>query len=115
MSSSVANVTFDCHDAAKMAAFGSDVLDRPVDEGAHRYFASIGHKDGDGGPALLFAAVPEEKIAKNRMHLDLRSDGRAAEVERLVALGATHVADHDEWGVVWSVLQDPEGNEFCVA
>jgi len=49
------------------------------------------------------------------MHLDLESDDRPAEIARLVALGATHVDDREEWGHQWSVLQDMEGNEFCVA
>lgn len=68
-----------------------------------------------GSLALLFLAVPEPKTAKNRVHLDLECDDRRAEVARLVDLGATHVADHDEWGISWSVLLDPEGNEFCLA
>jgi len=43
------------------------------------------------------------------------ADDRAAEVERLVELGATHVHDKDEWNTRWTTLTDPEGNEFCVA
>lgn len=119
MALSIANITFDCQDAAKLAQFWAAALGRDVDEGAQQYFASIGHSTGHSngadGPALLFAMVPEPKTAKNRMHVDLRSDDRDAEVARLVGLGATHVTDHDEWGVSWSVLADPEGNEFCVA
>ena len=49
------------------------------------------------------------------MHVDLVAGDRDAEVERLVTLGATKVADKDEWGISWTVLHDPEGNEFCVA
>jgi len=59
--------------------------------------------------------VPEPKAAKNRMHVDLAAPDREAEVARLVALGATRVADMDEWGYQSTVLHDPEGNEFCVA
>ena len=59
--------------------------------------------------------VPEPKTAKNRMHLDLTAPDPEAEVARLVELGATRVADMEEWGDQWTVLQDPEGNEFCVA
>ncbi len=62
--------------------------------------------------------MPEAKTAKNRMHLDLRvekSVPRSLEVARLVDLGATHIADKDEWGHSWAVLTDPQGNEFCVA
>lgn len=49
------------------------------------------------------------------MHIDLTADDRNAEVARLIDLGATHVDDKDEWGVQWSTMQDPEGNEFCIA
>ncbi|MBO0657179.1 VOC family protein [Streptomyces triculaminicus] len=70
-----------------------------------------------GGPALHFNEVPEPKSAKNRLHLCLRPDtSRDAEVERLLKLGASLVADRrkpDGWG--WVVLADPEGNEFCIS
>jgi predicted enzyme related to lactoylglutathione lyase len=64
-------------------------------------------------PGLLFVAVPEVKTLKNRLHLDLRPDDQDAEVDRLVALGATHV-DIGQGNQSWVVLADPEGNEFCV-
>ena len=64
---------------------------------------------------LSFVPVPEGKTVKNRVHLDLVTSDREAEVERLVGLGATRLADHDEWGHVWTTLADPAGNEFCVA
>ena len=59
--------------------------------------------------------MPEPKIAKNRKHVDLAAADRQAEVDRLIELGATRVSDVDEWGYQWTVMQDPEGNEFCVA
>jgi hypothetical protein len=64
-------------------------------------------------PGLLFVPVPEPKTIKNRLHLDFRPDDRDAEVERLLALGATR-ADVGQGDVSWAVLADPEGNEFCV-
>ena len=64
-------------------------------------------------PGLLFVLVPEEKTTKNRLHLDFRPDDRDAEVERLLALGATR-ADVGQGEQSWVVLADPEGNEFCV-
>jgi hypothetical protein len=64
-------------------------------------------------PGLLFVSVPEQKTAKNRLHLDFRPDDRDAEVDRLIALGATR-ADIGQGEQTWIVLQDPEGNEFCV-
>jgi hypothetical protein len=64
-------------------------------------------------PGLLFVPVPEAKSCKNRLHLDFRPDDQEAEVERLVALGATQV-DIGQGAQTWVVLADPEGNEFCV-
>ncbi len=66
---------------------------------------------------LLFIRVPEAKVVKNRVHLDVRPDEgtRDEEVERLLALGATVLADRRRPdGTGWVVLADPEGNEFCV-
>ena len=61
--------------------------------------------------------MPDSKRVKNRLHLDLRPvDGtREQEVERLLALGATQVADYRRPdGGGWVTLADPEGNEFCI-
>jgi hypothetical protein len=89
--------------------------------------ASIVDPDGSG-PAISFLRVPEGKIAKNRMHIDIRVAGEPpwdppererlirAKVSDLVALGATRV--REEWyGAEFGHVQmaDPEGNEFCVA
>jgi len=66
---------------------------------------------------LLFIPVPEPKSVKNRIHLDVVPTDRTRdeEVDRLLGLGATRVADHRENdGSGWVVLADPEGNEFCV-
>ncbi|MFD0527440.1 VOC family protein [Kitasatospora arboriphila] len=64
-------------------------------------------------PGLIFVPVPERKQLKNRLHLDFRPDDQAAEVERLLDLGARR-ADVGQDGAPWVVLADPEGNEFCV-
>ena len=60
--------------------------------------------------------MPEEKQVKNRMHMCLRPADRSRdeEVERLLGLGATLVADLRQGDRGWAVLADPEGNEFCV-
>ena len=124
MSVRLAAVTIDCDDALAIAAFWSAALDRPLDPNASSEFASIGmpaHRDTSGwslagdNPTWLFVKVPEPKTSKNRMHVDLAAPDHEAEVARLVELGAIRVADMDEWGYRWTVLQDPEGNEFCVA
>jgi hypothetical protein len=64
-------------------------------------------------PGLLFVRVRESKSVKKRLHLDFRPDDRDAEVERLTGLGATRV-DTGQGEPSWTVLADPEGNEFCV-
>ena len=65
-------------------------------------------------PGILFVQSPATKAAKNRLHLDFRPDDQAAEVERLIAHGATRVDIGQGEDVPWVVLTDPEGNEFCV-
>ncbi len=128
MTSTIHAVTFDCHDALKLAQFWSAVVDQPIDQGQpepSRFFASIGRSgetsetsetsETGGTLPMMFIAVPEDKTIKNRVHLDLGTTDRPAEVERLTALGATVVHEKDEWGLQWTTLTDPEGNEFCVA
>jgi hypothetical protein len=71
-----------------------------------------------GEPAWSFIAVPDPTAGKNRVHVDLAvgADGdRAAEVERLISLGATKLWDGQEGDETWVTLADPEGNEFCVS
>lgn len=112
------NITIDCNDVPLVAAFWSAALERPLDERAsNEWFASIGGKDPNRTePAWYFAKVPESKRAKNRMHVDLTSPDPDA-VTRLVALGARIVGEHEVPGGShrWTVMEDPEGNEFCVA
>jgi hypothetical protein len=64
-------------------------------------------------PGVIFEPVGELKHGKNRLHLDLRPDDQDAEVDRLLALGASRV-DIGQGDVSWVVMADPEGNEFCV-
>ena len=65
-------------------------------------------------PDLLFLRVPEGKAVKNRLHLDLRPDDQAAEVERLLGLGASRADVGQGDDATWVVMSDPDGNEFCV-
>lgn len=115
MAARIGNITFDCDDVPKLAAFWSAVLSRPVDKGGSEFFASIGGADGDRQePAWYFNKVPEAKRAKNRVHIDLVDPDPAA-VGELARLGATVVGKHQLRGHGWTVMQDPEGNEFCIA
>lgn len=100
-------------------------LDKGIPEGNRNDFDGLEDPEGDG-PRLFFQRVPEPKTSKNRVHLDLRVADRVsdaetqrrdidAEVTRLVGVGATKIEDFDEPGFgIWTVMHDPEGNEFCV-
>lgn len=67
------------------------------------------------GPELVLQRVPEPKTAKNRMHLDIRTDQLDSTVESLVGLGARRLQPAaTEAGFRWVGMADPEGNEFCV-
>jgi hypothetical protein len=113
----IGNITFDCDNALRLATFWSAVVGRPVDDGASEWFASIGKNDADRHePAWYFEKVPETKQAKNRMHLDLIAPDPDT-IDELVRLGGSVVGQHElTWADHrWTVMRDPEGNEFCVA
>lgn len=65
-------------------------------------------------PGLCFVPVPEDKVIKNRLHIDIDPDDQDVEVQRLIELGARPVDVGQAADVTWVVLADPEGNEFCV-
>ena len=108
----LAHVVVDCADPELLAAFWAAALGVAIDHRFEQYVFLAA--TADGGPALAFQRVPEPKLGKNRLHLDLVVDDLATAVAELVALGARHVASVDEQGVRLEVLADPEGNELCV-
>ncbi|MGA8112786.1 MAG: VOC family protein [Actinocatenispora sp.] len=105
-------VTIDCADPRRLAEFWSAALNAPtvLDVGE---FVMLGPA-GDGEPAVGLQRVPEERAGKNRIHVDLRAEDGQAEIVRLVGLGATTLGEHSVPGQAWTVLADPEGNQFCV-
>ncbi len=112
MSSRVHSIAFDAHDPRGLAEFWRQVLDYQVtEEDPDEVVIKPSNREGE--PTLLFLSVPEGKAVKNRIHLDLAPDVQAAEVERVLALGARRV-DIGQGEVPWVVLADPEGNEFCI-
>jgi predicted enzyme related to lactoylglutathione lyase len=110
----VAAVITDCADPVSLARFWHEAAGWTVHEQVEE-FASLRSPSG-AGPYLEFLRVPGAKTVKNRIHLDVRpypGDHQAAEVDRLLGLGATR-ADVGQGEVPWVALADPEGNEFCV-
>jgi hypothetical protein len=125
------DIVVDCARPAALARFWAAALEgyeiEPYDEAEIARLKSLGiedieddpgvamrHRTG-GGPRFFFQQVPEPKTAKNRWHIDLNADEREAEVERLIGLGARKLRDvSNADGGEWTVMQDPERNEFCV-
>lgn len=105
-------VVIDCADPKKLARFWADVLGQQIlledDEEV-----MVG-ADKDTYPGLCFLRVPDGKVGKNRLHIDLDPDDQSSEVERVLGLGARRVDIGQGPDVTWVVLADPEGNEFCV-
>jgi predicted enzyme related to lactoylglutathione lyase len=114
MTVSLHHIVIDSHDLPAQARFWTRVLDWKILSAREREIV-IG-PDANAPVGICFMPVTDEKRVKNRLHLDLTPGpaGRDAEVERLVALGARR-ADIGQTGTEsWTVLTDPEGNEFCV-
>jgi hypothetical protein len=110
----IAAVVVDCADPRAMARFWDQAMDWTLHEVTDD-FASLRSPAGVG-PYLQFVRTADVKTVKNRVHLDLRpypGDDQAAEVARLLALGAVEV-DLGQGDVPWTCLADPEGNEFDV-
>lgn len=117
------SVVVDCHDAAAQARWWAEVLGWEIafedEEESEIASAEMIEAPVSGrGPGLTFVPVPEGKAVKNRLHIDVAppaSTDQGAEVERLIAMGATHAdVGQERDKVTWVVLADPEGNEFCV-
>lgn len=106
-------LTVDCADPGVVGRFWATALGWAiVDVGQGEL--EIVDPSGRDRP-ILFQVVPEAKSAKNRWHLDLRpATSMADEVVRLVEAGASVRERIDEHGSFWTMLEDPEGNEFCV-
>ena len=114
MSSLVDALNVDCHDPGPLARFWATALGYRLDDEDDEC-ASIVPVEGAAGWSMLFFVVPEGKTVKNRLHLDLSPpETMVAEVQRLLEAGATVQGRVDEGGSFWTVMLDPEGNEFCV-
>ena len=115
---SLHHIVIDAHDLPGLARFWSQVLDWPI-LSERDLEVVIGPAD-DAPVGICFMPGPDDKIVKNRVHLDLNPGANAsaaqreAEIERLIALGARPVDVGQGGDETWTVLADPEGNEFCV-
>jgi predicted enzyme related to lactoylglutathione lyase len=117
MTLQVSEIVIDCADHGAVVDFWMAALGEYTRHVTNeQYVAIVPVLRSVGRPVILFQRVPEAKTVKNRVHLDLRADSMAAEVERLKGLGATVIAERTlGQSLRWTVMEDPEGNEFCVA
>jgi len=118
MTTSLLAIVVDCRDSLSQAKYWATVLGHQVSErNAGEYEVSDSSR---GGTPLYFMNVPEPKALKNRLHIDITADGSLEdEVARLVSRGGTLVEMRQDPATLanpdtWAVMQDPEGNEFCV-
>jgi predicted enzyme related to lactoylglutathione lyase len=117
MSIRIQHVCIDARDPQQLAKFWSEAIGWRItfDDSDE---VALEPQAGDAAeglvPDLLFLRVPESKTVKNRLHMCLRPDDQPAEVTRLEGLGARQVSVGQGPEATWVVLQDPEGNEFCV-
>jgi hypothetical protein len=133
-------ITFDAHDAVALASWWANLLGYEVEDhhdlvvglleqgvvteeqvsrldGRFGFAGVATARDPEGeAPRLYVQEVPEDKVAKNRLHLDVPIGDEPLEhaVERVVGTGATLVEYREHPGERWAVMQDPEGNEFCL-
>jgi catechol 2,3-dioxygenase-like lactoylglutathione lyase family enzyme len=109
----VGSVVIDCNDFDAMFAFWREALRYVPREEPEEDWVVLADPDG-GGVNVSLQVVPEPRVGKNRLHLDLYTDEPEAEVERLLGLGATRHPRTPEPGEDFVSLLDPEGNVFDV-
>lgn len=111
---SLHHIVVDAHDLTGLARFWAQVLDWKI-LSEHEREVVIGPNE-TAPVGICFMPVADQKTVKNRLHLDLTpsSGDQGAEVERILALGARRVDIGQTGTESWTVLADPEGNEFCV-
>jgi hypothetical protein len=122
----IRDLVFDCRHPASLARFWAAALDgyhvAPYDEAELARLRAAGFHDTEDdpsvlvepasgtGPRMYFQLVPESKVTKNRVHLDVTAADMPAEIRRLTSLGARVLAEREHW----VTMADPEDNEFCI-
>jgi predicted enzyme related to lactoylglutathione lyase len=109
----ISHVMIDARDPESIARFWAALLVTEVeyrfDDGRFVFLAA-----GEHGPGIGIQRVPESKVTKNRVHVDLEVDDLEESTRWVRQHGGSRVADHQAAGVHWRIMADPEGNEFCL-
>jgi catechol 2,3-dioxygenase-like lactoylglutathione lyase family enzyme len=109
----IGSIVIDCGQFDRMLAFWQEALHYVPREPARGGWVVLRDPEGRG-PNVSLNQVPEKRVGRNRLHLDLYTDDREAEVNRLLKIGATRHRQTYEPGDDFRVLEDPDGNLFCV-
>jgi predicted enzyme related to lactoylglutathione lyase len=113
MTTTLFAIAIDCREPVAVAQFWGEVFGRQVAEDSTSDQVALLTDDiATTGPRFVFHKVPEAKIVKNRLHLDLMSDTFDAETKRLLTLGAKRLRDFHGDTARWTTFADIEGNEF---
>jgi hypothetical protein len=120
MTVNIGMITIDCTSPSDLAKFWSATLDAQIVAESDEFVVLAPSREG--GPRVGLQRVSDPHTEKNRLHLDIEVDDPKVEVERLLTLGANVVGEHSNPGAPehgipsfsWTVLTDPEGNQFCV-
>ena len=117
MSLRVGEVVIDCAEHGAVVDFWQAALDYERQEVNEQYVGAAPptRSARSAGCRSCSRRCPSRRRSKNRVHLDFRSEDMADEVDRLLGLGATFIAERSLGTLTWTVLADPEGNEFCVS
>jgi predicted enzyme related to lactoylglutathione lyase len=112
MEIAVRNIVIDCTDAESLSRFWSTFMGFETRWSNNTYTFML-HPDGRR-PGMVLQIVPEIATEKNRIHFDLEVEDVEFAAQRAQELGATFVHRVEEEGIAWTVMQDPEGNYFCI-
>jgi predicted enzyme related to lactoylglutathione lyase len=109
----IGNLAIDCNDLEGMTSFWAAVTGLSALAGDET-FTMLGDKEHMGRLKLFVQKVPEPRMGKNRLHIDLYVADQAAALAKVEELGGRLVDRHGRDGISWTVAADPEGNEFCL-
>ena len=112
IASAIQHLVIETRDPQLVAAFWAQTLGREIVDDWGKF---VRLAPDAAGTQLAFAAVPESKTIKNRVHLDLTATDRQVAATELIAIGASIIETRKSGGHTWTVMADPEGNEFCLA
>ena len=106
-------LAIDANDVEALAEFWCAAANYKVADSHYPYVAVLNGHD-PSSPRIIILQVPESKTAKNRVHMEFKTSDLRSHADRIVKLGGTLIAERQFGDTKWTVMQDPEGNEFCL-